>query len=116
MNVLYIYGKCSTCQSALRFLREKNVSVSVREITEDPPTIPELERMLSYQNGNLKKLINTSGQLYREMGLAEKMPSMRTEQILEILSKHGMLVKRPFLLLEKTGLVGFKKEQWTVVL
>ena len=105
---IYVYSKCSTCKDALRFLTERGIEVEVKEITEKPPSISELKAMLHYQGGNLKKLFNTSGILYREMGLTEKLKTMPLEEALELLSTHGMLVKRPFLLGKDFGLLGNK--------
>lgn len=105
---IYVYSKCSTCKDSLRFLSEHGIKVEVKEITETPPSISELKAMLHYQNENVKKLFNTSGILYREMGLSEKLKSMTCEQSLELLSAHGMLVKRPFLLGKDFGLLGGK--------
>jgi arsenate reductase len=105
---IYVYSKCSTCKDALRFLSEKGIQVEVKEITETPPSISELKTMLHYQGGNLKKLFNTSGILYREMGLTEKLKSLSVDQSLELLSAHGMLVKRPFLIDKDFGLLGSK--------
>lgn len=103
---IYVYSKCSTCKDALRFLSEKGIKVEVKEITETPPSKLELKAMLGYQNGNVRKLFNTSGILYREMGLTEKLKNMPLEEALELLGTHGMLVKRPFLLGEGFGLLG----------
>lgn len=109
---LYIYSKCSTCQNALKFLERKNVSFVRKEIVETPPSVEELRTMLNYMGGNLKKIFNTSGQLYREMQLTEKLASMSEEDALLLLSQHGMLVKRPFLLGNDFGLLGFKETEW----
>ena len=68
--------------------------------------------MLSFQEGNIKKLFNSSGQLYREMQLTEKLKTLSEEEALTLLSLHGMLVKRPFLLGESFGLTGFKEAEW----
>lgn len=74
--ILYLYSKCSTCQKALNFLEQKKVDFVRKEITITPPSISELQIMLKYANGNLKKLFNTSGQLYREMQMTEKLKNM----------------------------------------
>jgi arsenate reductase len=109
--ILYIYSKCSTCQKAVRFL-EKKKSIRTKEITVTPPSIAELKQMLKLQNGQLKKLFNTSGNLYKEMHLSQKLDSMSEDEALELLSKNGMLVKRPFLLGDGFGLVGFNEDRW----
>jgi len=114
--ILYIYSKCSTCQDALKFLEQRSISFIRKEITETPPTIAELQQMLKYQNDNLKKLFNTSGLLYKEMQMSEKLSTMSENQALTLLSQHGMLVKRPFLLGESFGLVGFNESKWSETL
>jgi arsenate reductase len=110
--VLYAYDKCSTCKSALRFLQERCVPFTQKDIIKTPPTLSELQKMLDYQNGNIKKLFNTSGLLYKEMRLSEKLPALSLDQALALLSQHGMLVKRPFLLGKDFGFVGFNETDW----
>lgn len=111
--LIYIYGKCSTCQKALRFLEKMKVPFDAKEITREPPSMDELQRMLNFQKGNLKKLFNTSGQLYKEMHLNEKLNEMPLNEALKLLNQHGMLVKRPFLLGKDFGLTGFNEAEWS---
>lgn len=111
--IVYLYSKCSTCQNALRFLEEKKVVFTVKEITKEPPSVEELYKMLEWQSGNIKKLLNTSGLLYREMNFSEKLKNMSTEEVLHLLSQQGMLVKRPFLMGDDFGLTGFKEAEWS---
>lgn len=111
--ILYIYSKCSTCQNALKFLKRKNISFVHKEIVETPPSVEELRTMLDYVDGNLKKIFNTSGQLYREMQLTEKLKPMSEEDAILLLHQYGMLVKRPFLLGDDFGLLGFKEAEWS---
>jgi len=110
--ILYVYSKCSTCQKALNFLEKRQIKFIRKEITETPPTIAELKQMLKYQEGNSRKLFNTSGLLYKEMKLSEKLETMPLDDALALLNKHGMLVKRPFLLENNFGLLGFKEAEW----
>ena len=109
--ILYIYSKCSTCQNALKFLRQKNIPFVSKEITETPPSLEELQTMLRHVNGNIKRLCNTSGLLYREMQLSKK--QLSELETLSLLSQHGMLVKRPFLLGDGFGLTGFSEDVWS---
>lgn len=114
--IIYVYSKCSTCQNAIRFL-EKRCGVGAfitKEITKNAPSLDELQRMLEFQKGNLKKLFNTSGQLYRELQLNEKLKEMPLNEALSMLSQHGMLVKRPFLIGKDFGLTGFKEAEWLI--
>lgn len=111
--ILYIYSKCSTCQKALTFLARKKITFIRKEITDEPPSIAELQAMLKYANGNLKKLFNSSGQLYRELQLTERLKEMSETQALTLLSQHGMLVKRPFLLGNHFGFTGFNESEWS---
>lgn len=113
--IVYVYSKCSTCQKALAFLTKKKIAFTKKEITETPPSLKELETMLAYK-GNIRKLFNTSGQLYREMQLSEKLNTMPEKEALKLLSQHGMLVKRPFVLGKDFGLVGFHEDEWSKVI
>jgi len=110
--ILYIYPKCSTCKKALALLQENKIVYEVKEIHVTPPSQKELEAMLKFQGRNLKKLINTSGLLYREMNLSEKLTNMSIKEVLSLLSSEGMLVKRPFLIDQSFGLTGFKIDKW----
>ncbi len=113
---IYEYKNCSTCKNALKFLDEKGVKYEKIPIVEQPPTEPELKRMLGFikaVGGTLKNLFNTSGQVYREQNISEKLKSGMTEsEALKLLSRNGKLIKRPFLLTRKGGTVGFKPKVW----
>ena len=111
--IIYLHGKCSTCQSAKLFLEKKNIVFTIKDITKEAPSFEELERMLKFKNGNLTKLLNTSGQLYKEMELSKKIKDMSISEVLSLLNHHGMLVKRPFLIGSDFGLTGFKEEEWS---
>jgi len=113
MLTIYVYGKCSTCKQALQFLKNLQLPLIEKEITNTPPSLPELQQMLAYYNGNVKKLFNTSGLLYKEMQLAEKLPNLSLDQALLLLNQHGMLVKRPFLLGKNFGSTGFNAAEWS---
>lgn len=108
---VYEYEKCSTCRKALKFLDAKGIPYKKVAIVEQPPTMAELKGMLA-AGVELKKLFNTSGILYREMKIGDKLKTMTQEQALALLAKHGKLVKRPFVLLEGRGLVGFNENEW----
>ena len=96
----------------MKWLRERGVSFEEKPIYEQPPTIAELERMLAFQGGNLRKLFNTSGIQYRERNLAVVLPTLDQAEALALLASDGRLVKRPFLLGAKVGLVGFDAAAW----
>lgn len=113
---IYEYKKCSTCVKALKFLDQKKVKYEALPIVDQPPSVAELKKMLCFlkeNGGSFKSLFNTSGIQYRELGIAEKFKSGMTEaEAIQLLSKNGKLVKRPFALSEKTGTVGFKEPEW----
>lgn len=111
--IVYFHSKCTTCQNAQRFLEKKKIAIIIKDITKEPPSIHELQKMLDFQNGNVTKLLNTSGQLYREMQLSKKLKDMPLPEILALLNCHGMLVKRPFLLANDFGFTGFKEAEWS---
>ncbi|MGZ3698386.1 MAG: arsenate reductase family protein [Bdellovibrionota bacterium] len=111
MLKVYEYEKCSTCRKALKFLDQKKVRYEKIAIVDHPPTLAELKKMLAIV-GDLRKLFNTSGLVYRELKLGEKLPGMSEAQALKLLSENGKLVKRPFALGESGGAVGFQEDQW----
>ena len=112
MTKVYAYSGCSTCKSAVKFLKDRKVAHEVLAIRETPPTKAELKRMLVVYEGNVRKLFNTSGQDYRALGLGEKLGSLSTDEALTLLSANGNLVKRPFVLTKDGGVVGFKADEW----
>jgi len=113
---VYLYDGCGTCRKAVRFLQENQVEFTPVPIREQPPGKAELKRMLKCLDGNLRRLFNTSGRDYKELKLSEKLPSMSPAEAIDLLSRNGNLVKRPFALLGSRGLVGFKEEQWRELL
>ena len=106
------YPKCSTCKKAMNWLDEHNVEFDQRHIVEDNPTIDELRLWHKMSDLPLQRFFNTSGMLYREMKLADKLPKMSEDEMYELLASNGMLVKRPLLVLDDTVLVGFKEKEW----
>lgn len=108
---VYEYEKCSTCRQALKFLDARKVGYQRVPIVDQPPTMAELKTMLAYV-GDIRRLFNTSGLVYREMGLGEKLKTMKEADALALLAKNGRLVKRPFVLLKDRGLLGFKEDEW----
>lgn len=112
MTKFYEYSKCSTCRNAKKFLDRNSVKYQAIPIVERPPTRAELKRMLGHL-GDFKKLFNTSGELYRELKISDRLKAGMTEsEALELLSRNGKLIKRPFLLFDKGGTVGFKEDVW----
>ena len=112
MLKVYEYKNCGTCKKALKFLEAEGIDYTAIAIRETPPKKTELKKMLGFLDGEIKKLFNTSGQDYRSMGLKDKVGSMTEKEAFELLSQNGNLVKRPFVLSDKWGTVGFKEETW----
>jgi arsenate reductase len=112
---IYEYSKCGTCRNALKYLKANHIDFVNIPIVETPPTMDELKKMLGYLKARdlkINQLFNTSGLVYKEMGLSKKINSMTEEELLDLLADDGKLIKRPFVLLENDGLVGFKQEEW----
>jgi len=116
---VYEYKNCGTCQKALKFLDKKGVKYERIPIVEQPPSVTELKTMLKHlksRGGSFKQLFNTSGQQYRELKIGDKIKAGMTEsEAISLLSKNGKLIKRPFVLVGDTGLVGFKEDEWKKV-
>jgi len=113
---IYIYNKCSTCRKATKYLEANDIPFEAIAIRECPPTKEELKVMLSHYDDNLRKLFNTSGQDYRNGNYKEKLPSMSQAEALAELAKNGNLIKRPFLIGNGAGRVGFKEDEWETLL
>ena len=113
MEKLFLqYPKCTTCKKAKKFLVENNISFVDRDITEDNPTVDELKKWYKLSGLELKKFFNTSGVLYKEMKLKDKIKDMSEEEMINLLATNGNLVKRPLLICEDKVLVGFKEDQY----
>ena len=113
MSVLFInYPKCTTCINARKWLEEHNIEFVSRHIVEDNPKKEELKKYVELSGLPAKKFFNTSGMLYREMKLKDKLATATEDEMLDILSSNGMLVKRPLVITDKGVLIGFKKDQW----
>ena len=112
-SVLFLeYPKCSTCQKAKKWLDEHHISYELRDIKEENPGYEELAAWHQRSGLPLKKLFNTSGLLYKSMGLKDKLPEMSEDEMLKLLAADGMLVKRPLLVGDDFVLVGFKEVEW----
>ena len=107
------YPKCSTCRKALKYLKDNNIEVTVRNIITDTPTKEELISWIDKSGLEPKKFFNTCGKVYKELGLKDKVNTMSKEDIVEMLSTNGMLIKRPLLINNDTVLVGFKEESYS---
>lgn len=106
------YPKCSTCQKAKKWLDEHGMFYTDRHIVEENPTFEELKEWYGKSGLPLKRFFNTSGMLYKEMKLKDRLPDMSEEEQLQLLSTNGMLVKRPLLIDDNLVLTGFKEAEW----
>ncbi len=106
------YQKCSTCKKAVNWLKEHGVSYEDRPIKEQNPTKEELLSWYKKSGLPLKRFFNTSGNLYKELHLKDKLPDMTEEDQLALLAMDGMLVKRPLMVAEDFVLVGFREQEW----
>lgn len=111
--LVLVYRKCSTCQKALKWLEANQVEFEERAIVEENPTYEELKAWYERSGLPLKKFFNTSGMLYKEMKLKDKLAEMTEEEQLKLLATNGMLVKRPFVVGDDYVLTGFKEKEWT---
>lgn len=110
--LVLVYRKCSTCIKALKWLEDHNVNFDERPIVEENPTYEELKIWYEKSGLPLKKFFNTSGLLYKDMGLKDKLPTMSEDEQLKLLATNGMLVKRPLVVGEGFVLTGFREKEW----
>ncbi|MGL5244300.1 MAG: arsenate reductase family protein [Sarcina sp.] len=113
MSYLFLeYPKCSTCRKAKKWLKENNIEFDDRNIVEEHPNKDELKNWYGNSGLPINKFFNTSGRLYKEMNLKDKVKTSSIEDLIEILASNGMLVKRPLIIKDNLVLIGFKEEEW----
>ena len=110
--LVLVYRKCSTCQKALKWLEDNHIEFEERPIKEQNPTYEELKAWHQMSGLPLKKFFNTSGLIYKDLGLKDKLPGMSEEEQLQLLATDGMLVKRPLVIGDDYVLTGFKEKEW----
>lgn len=113
MTPLFIqYPKCGTCRKAAKWLEENNVEVISRHIVEENPTREELSQWIDKSGLPISRFFNTSGLVYREQNLKEKVKTASRDELLDILASNGMVVKRPIIVSDDFVLVGFNEIEW----
>ncbi|WP_223067839.1 arsenate reductase family protein [Paenibacillus caui] len=112
---VYQYPKCGTCRSAVKWLQEAGHELELHHIVDAPPSAAELGRLVELSGLPLKKFFNTAGEVYRSLGLKDKLPGLSPEQQLELLASNGKLIKRPIVTDGKRVTVGFKQEDFSSV-
>ena len=110
--LVLVYRKCSTCIKALNWLEANGVAFEERPIKEQIPTYEELQAWHAMSGMPLKKFFNTSGLIYKELGLKDKLPTMSEDEQLQLLATNGMLVKRPLVIGDGFVLTGFREKEW----
>lgn len=113
--IIFQYPKCSTCRNAMKWLEAKRHTLDSRHIVETPPTESELSEMIDLSGLELKKFFNTSGEVYKQLGLKDKLAGMSREEQIALLASNGMLIKRPLVSDGKTVTVGFKEAEYEQV-
>lgn len=113
-TILFIqYPKCSTCRKAAKWLEENNIDVNSRDITKENPTKDELSAWIKRSTLPIARFFNTSGRIYKENNLKEKVKTAADNELLDILASDGMVVKRPIIVADDFILVGFNEEEWS---
>ena len=107
------YAKCTTCQKAEKWLKEKGIEYNYRPIKEENPATEELADWIAKSGLPVNRFFNTSGLLYKEQNIKDKIKILSEKELINILASNGMMIKRPILLSNDTVLVGFKEEEWS---
>ena len=116
MIKIYCYPKCSTCKRAENYLKERNIKYEYINIKENVPSDKEIDNYIKKSNKDINSFFNTSGLIYRELNLKDKLNSMTYSEKLKLLCNSGMLIKRPVLVSKNKVLVGFKEKEWNELL
>ena len=113
MKTIFIaYPKCSTCRNAEKYLKEHEIDYAFRHIVEAVPSADELRTWTSKSSFPIRKLFNTSGNVYKQMQLKDKLATMRQDEMLELLAGNGMLIKRPLIIQGNRMMNGFSAEKY----
>ncbi|MBS6374754.1 MAG: arsenate reductase family protein [Erysipelotrichaceae bacterium] len=113
MKTIFIaYPKCSTCRNAEKYLKAHAIDYEFRHITEAVPTADELRNWISQNDFPIRKLFNTSGNVYKQLNLKEKLDLMSEEEMLQLLASNGMLIKRPILIQGNRMINGYSAEKY----
>ena len=110
--LLLCYPRCSTCRKAQKWLDDNRIGYDYRDIKLDNPSAAELAAWIGASGLSARKFFNTSGMLYREMSLKDRLPAMSEQEMIDLLATDGMLVKRPLAIADGRVLVGFKQAEW----
>lgn len=110
--IFFNYNKCSTCIKARKFLETLNIDFISKDAKSDKPSREDIKSWYEKSGLDIKKFFNTSGNVYKELGLKDKLADMSLEDKLSLLASDGMLVKRPILVMEDRVLLGFKEKEW----
>jgi arsenate reductase len=110
----YGYKNCSSCKSAEKFLTQNKIAYNFIDVTNNPPSAKDLARFYKNSGLELKKFLNTSGEVYRELGLKDKLTSMSEDEIIKLLASNGRLIKRPLIANDLKVTLGFKEESMKV--
>lgn len=114
--MVFCYPKCSTCQRALKWLNDRGITYTTRHIVDERPTRDEIAAWHRSSGIPLRRFFNTSGMLYRDMGLKDRLATMTDDEQLDLLASNGMLVRRPVVIDDGIVLVGFKEAEWEAAL
>jgi arsenate reductase len=109
---VYEYSKCGTCRNAIKWLKAKGIEFESIPVIEQPPAKEELKKMIKLSGLDIRKWFNTSGEVYKELKLKDKLPGMSEDEQLELLAGNGRLIKRPVVTDGHKVTVGFKEEQF----
>jgi arsenate reductase len=112
MNKLYYYKNCSTSKAAKKYLDENNIDYSIIHLDVDPPNYNQINELIIKSGLGYKKFLNTSGKIYREERIKDKISSLNEGEAIKLFDGRGMLIKRPILETNNSVLVGFKLEEW----
>lgn len=111
-NLFIGYSKCSTCKKAQKWLEDNKIEFKQREIVEDIPTKDELNKWINVSGKEIKSFFNTSGLVYKELNLKDKLAEMSEDEKVELLASNGKLIKRPIFVNDNVVLLGFKEQEW----
>ena len=109
---VYHYARCGTCRKAIKWLEQHGYELELQDVFENPPNEHELAKIIEHSGLETKKFFNTSGEVYKEQKLKDKLPGLSDSEKIKLLASNGRLIKRPVVTDGKSVTVGFKEETY----
>lgn len=107
---LYWYPNCNTSRKAKKWLEEHELTYTLVHLVEETPTEAEIKQLIELSELPPRRFFNTSGKVYREQNMKDKIKDASLDEMVQYLASNGMLIRRPIVTDGKKVTVGYKED------